>query len=101
MPAYIIVEAAIADGERFGAYAKAVPALVTQYGGDYLVLGGEQQALEGDWKGKRIVVHQWPSVEQARAFWFSDAYAEIKKLREGTGEFRVALVDGLARDTLE
>ena len=27
MPAYIVVEAAITDGERFGAYAKAVPAL--------------------------------------------------------------------------
>ena len=34
MPAYIIVEAAITDGERFGAYAKAVPALGAEYGGD-------------------------------------------------------------------
>ena len=101
MPAYIVVEAAITDGERFGAYAKAVPALVAEYGGDYLVLGGEQHALEGDWTGRRIVIHQWPSIEQAQAFWHSDAYAEIKQLREGTGEFRVALVDGLVRETLE
>ena len=74
MPAYIVVEAAITDGERFGAYAKAVPALVAEYGGDYLVLGGEQHALEGDWTGKRIVIHQWASIEQAQAFWYSDAY---------------------------
>ena len=101
MPAYIIVEAAISDGEKFGAYARAVPALVAEYGGDYLVLGGEQHALEGDWSGKRIVIHQWPSIEQAQAFGHIDAYAEIKQLRDGTVEFRVALVDGLARETLE
>ena len=41
MPAYIVVEAAITDGERFSAYAKAVPALVAEYGGYYLVVGGE------------------------------------------------------------
>ena len=30
MPAYIVVEAAISDGEKFGAYARAVPALVAE-----------------------------------------------------------------------
>ena len=49
MTAYIIVEAVLHDPEKFGAYAKVVPDIVAEFGGEYLVLGGEQTSLEGDW----------------------------------------------------
>ena len=49
MTAYIIVEAVLHDPERFGAYAKVVPDIVAEFGGEYLVLGGKQAPLEGDW----------------------------------------------------
>ena len=101
MTAYIIVEAVLHDPERFSAYAQAVPAIVEEYGGEYLVLGGEQSSLEGEWGPTRVVMHRWPSADQARAFWQSDAYQAAKPLREGTGEFRVLLVDGLKRTHLE
>ena len=42
MTAYIIVEAVLHDPEKFGAYAKVVPDIVAEFGGEYLVLGGEQ-----------------------------------------------------------
>jgi uncharacterized protein (DUF1330 family) len=46
-------------------------------------------------------MHRWPSAEQAKAFWYSEAYEAAKPLREGTGEFRVMLVDGLQQTPLE
>ena len=101
MTAYIIVEAIVHDPETFSAYAKKVPAIVAQFGGDYLVLGGPQQSLEGDWSHSRVVMHRWPSAEQARAFWESDEYAAAKPLRAGTGEFRVILVEGVQQTVLE
>jgi uncharacterized protein (DUF1330 family) len=101
MTAYIVVEAVITDPESFGAYARTVPAIVAEFGGEYLVLGGQQEALEGDWGATRLVMHRWPSAEHARAFWNSDAYQAAKPLREGTGEFRVMLVDGLQQTPLE
>ncbi|MDG2461810.1 MAG: DUF1330 domain-containing protein [Luminiphilus sp.] len=101
MTAYIIVEAVIHNPEQFGAYAQAVPGIVAEFGGEYLVLGGQQEPLEGEWGHTRLVMHRWPSAEQARAFWSSDAYAAAKPLREGTGEFRVMLVDGLQQTPLE
>ena len=69
MTAYIIVEAVLHDPEKFGAYAKVVPDIVAEFGGEYLVLGGEQTSLEGDWGATRLVMHRWPSAEQAKAFW--------------------------------
>ena len=101
MTAYIIVEAVLDDPEKFGAYAKVVPGIVAEFGGEYLVLGGGQTPLEGDWGTTRLVMHRWPSAEQAKAFWYSDAYEAAKPLRAGTGEFRVMLVDGLKQTPLE
>jgi len=101
MTAYIIVEAIVHDPETFSAYAKKVPAIVAQFGGEYLVLGGPQKSLEGDWSHSRVVMHRWPSAEQAKAFWESDEYAAAKPLRAGTGEFRVILVEGVQQTVLE
>ena len=101
MTAYIIVEAIVHDPAKFSAYAQKVPGIVAQYGGEYLVLGGEQESLEGDWGASRVVMHRWPSAEQARTFWESDEYAAAEPLREGTGEFRVILVEGVQQTVLE
>lgn len=101
MSAYIIVEAIITKPQEFAAYAQAVPAVVAKYHGNYRILGGEVETLEGDWGTTRIVMHEWPSMEAARAFWHSDEYAAVKPLREGTGQFRVILVAGTASEVLE
>lgn len=94
MSAYMIIEARITDRERFMAYARATPDVVSRYGGEYVVMGGSQEALEGDDDGSRLVVSRWPDRAAALAFWHSAEYAAIKPLREGTGQFRVRLVDG-------
>lgn len=101
MSAYIIVEAIITKPQEFSAYAQAVPAVVEQFGGVYRILGGEAEPLEGDWGQTRIVMHEWPSMEAARAFWSSEEYAAVKPLRAGTGEFRVMLVAAKALEILE
>jgi len=101
MAAYLVVEAEITDWEKFSAYARSVPSLVTRFGGEYLVLGGKAEALEGDWGGERLVVHRWPDMETARQFWNSAEYAEIRKLREGAGRFRVMLLEGHNAEALE
>lgn len=101
MPAYLIVEAKVSDREGFAAYARRVPALVSRYGGEYIVMGGEQEALEGDWSDSRVVLHRWPDMASARAFWSSPEYIEAKQLRQGTGEFRVILVEGRDEQVLE
>ena len=101
MPAYVVVQAVITDWHGFSAYSKRVPEIVTQYGGEYLVLGGQSESLEGDWGEVKIVLHRWADMDAARKFWESPEYEEAKKMREGTGDFRVMLVDGLDRQVLE
>ena len=65
MPSYFIVDNEVTDRAGFEEYRKQVPGTVEKYGGKFLVRGGQMQALEGDWKPKRIVVTEFPSIEQA------------------------------------
>ncbi|MFM7533471.1 MAG: DUF1330 domain-containing protein [Rubrivivax sp.] len=92
----MIVQARIVDAERFKAYTQVVPGLVARFGGRYRVLGGTPTTLEGVWPEVKTVVSEWPDRASAQAFWDSHEYAQARKLREGTGEFTVVLIDGCA-----
>jgi hypothetical protein len=39
------------------------------------------QTLEGDWKPKRMVVTEFPNIEQARRWYDSEEYRALKALR--------------------
>ncbi len=96
MPAYFIVDIEVTDPAGFEAYRKQVPGTVAQYGGKFLVRGGQTQALEGDWKPKRIVVTEFPSLEQARRWYDSEEYRPLKALRLRTARGSVVLVEGVS-----
>jgi uncharacterized protein (DUF1330 family) len=95
MPAYIIGQIRVIDPARFEQYRAAVPAVIAQYGGRYLVRGGGVTALEGAHDGRRQVVIEFPSREAAERFWHSPEYAAAKQLREGAAEVVALLVPGV------
>lgn len=100
MSAYLIIEARITEPQRFATYTQVTPDVVARHGGEYVVMGGCQETLEGPPRDTRTVISRWPDRAAALAFWHSPQYAAIKPLREGTGEFRVLLVDGCGTETL-
>ncbi|WP_411908575.1 DUF1330 domain-containing protein [Mesorhizobium sp. ES1-4] len=66
MPAYIISDVTIRDEAAFQTYRSRAAASVAQYGGRYLVSGGEVDALEGEWHPGPLIVVEFPDIEQAR-----------------------------------
>jgi uncharacterized protein (DUF1330 family) len=95
MAGYVIAEVEVTDPAGFEAYRKAVPATIEKYGGRYAVRGGALQVMEGDWRPKRLVVLEFPSVEQARRWYDSEEYREPKALRMRTSRSSVVIVEGL------
>ena len=95
MSAYMIVTAKIDDRDQFRqGYGAAAGALVAKHGGKYIMMGPGAQLLEGDFgDGASMVISEWPDKETALAFWNSDEYAEIKKLREGIADCQVLLIE--------
>jgi uncharacterized protein (DUF1330 family) len=95
MSAYVVVEVEVLDPERYETYKQLAPPSIAQYGGRYVARGGEVTTLEGTWAPKRLVILEFPSVDQAKAWWNSPEYAEAKALRQAVARTQMIVVAGL------
>jgi uncharacterized protein (DUF1330 family) len=94
MPAYLIAEVDITDQDTYQTYSTQVPPVLHQYGGRFLVRGGETVALEGGWEPKRLVVIQFDDLAAARRFYDSKEYRAIIGFRQRASKTRLILADG-------
>jgi uncharacterized protein (DUF1330 family) len=96
MHAYIVVQVTVKDPETYERYKHLAPESIALYGGRYLARGGALETLEGDWRPKRLVILEFPNMDQARAWWNSPEYAEAKALRQSCTDTQMVLLDGLS-----
>lgn len=94
MAAYIIVEIDIHNLAEYEEYKKLTPASIAAYNGKFVVRGGHSETLEGEWKPKRIVVIEFPTVEKAKTWWNSPEYSPAKKLRQRIAQTNMIVVEG-------
>lgn len=95
MAAYMVILVKMHDRDKFIAgYGKAVPPIVAEHGGEYVIVAPGATMLEGTLEGySSVAISKWPSREAAERFWNSAEYAEAKKLREGLADAQVFLVE--------
>ena len=98
MSVYVIIDIAVIDQGLYEEYVARVPAVVEQYGGRYLVRGGEVVALAGDWQPERIVVLEFESSDQAQDYLTSPEYLALVPLRQKSTTSRVIIVQGYEYD---
>ena len=94
MAAYVIAEIDVTDPATYEDYRKQVLAVVTQYGGKFIARGGRTETLEGGPSAKRVVVLEFPSMEQAQKWYRSSEYAPLITLRQRASRGRLVLVEG-------
>lgn len=94
MTAYIIAHVNVEDRDAYREYMRHTPRVIQKFGGRFIARGGEMVTLEGPTETLRVVLLEFPSMEQAKAFYDSEDYARTKKLREGSGSAKFVLVDG-------
>jgi uncharacterized protein (DUF1330 family) len=94
MAAYVIGEIEVTDPAPYEEYRKQVLAVVTKYGGKFIVRGGRVESMEGGWAPKRIVALEFPSMEQALKWYRSPEYAPLIKLRQKAAQGKLIIVEG-------
>jgi len=94
MAGYIVADVEITDPEEYQRYVKQVPPTVERYGGKFLVRSGQPETIEGDWKTKRVVIIEFPSVEQAKAWYESAEYSAIAGIRHRSTVSKIVLLQG-------
>ena len=95
MAAYVMAEVDVKDAALFAEYGKSVPASIAAYGGKYLVRGGAVETKEGGWSPKRVVVLEFPTMEQAKKWYHSAEYAPALAMRLKAAKNRMVIVEGI------
>lgn len=95
MSAYLVVDCTVTDPEKYEDYKRLAAPAVERHGGRYLVRGGETIVLEGSWRPSRIIVLEFPTLAQAKAFYGSAEYAAARAARQGAADMKLIAVAGV------
>jgi uncharacterized protein (DUF1330 family) len=91
---YLFAEFEVLDAEEFEMYREKVGAVSASFGGRYVVRRSEPVVLDGEWSPKRLVIIEFDSPEQVRAFYDSSAYQAILPHRLRSTKGHVLLLTG-------
>ncbi|BDP40834.1 hypothetical protein DAETH_08030 [Deinococcus aetherius] len=94
MTVYIIGLIDVQDPEGYPTYSRQVSVTLEPHGGQFLVRGGQPEALEGT-APERVVVLAFPSAEHARAWYESEGYSRIRPLRQEMATGQLILAHGV------
>ena len=95
MAVYLIVDIEVKEPAAYERYKTEVPALISKYGGEYLVRGGDFEILEGDWQPNRLVLFRFPDKESVSAFLSDPEYQPLKNLRQRVAKTDIVMVEGM------
>jgi uncharacterized protein (DUF1330 family) len=94
--AYVLLDIEVTDAEAYRAYRDTAERTVLAHGGRYVVRGGAHEVLEGEWRPRRLVVLEFPSMDAARAWYRSPEYQEASAVRQKASRGSFVLVEGVA-----
>ena len=95
MAAYVVVDLEVTDPETYERYRAAVPDIVKKYGGRYLGRAGDVEVLEGDWRPRRFVILEFPSMDDFKKFYDGDDYRDLKATRIAATDSNLIAVEGV------
>jgi uncharacterized protein (DUF1330 family) len=91
---YLIAQVTVTDPDAYGRYAKAAGDLLLEYGARTVVKPDTAVVKEGKPKA-RTVIFEFESLDKAKEFWDSPAYAQAKALRAGAADADFILIEGV------
>ena len=94
MAAYVIGTSEIIDSAGMEEYRAKVGAVIARYGGRF-VAAGAPEVWEGDLRPHVAVIIEFPSPEQARAWYDGADYQDLKALRQRSTRGATLFLDGL------
>jgi uncharacterized protein (DUF1330 family) len=92
--AYSVTEIEVTNSDMLKPYLDGIAAIVPKAGGRFLALSNKALALSGTPPKPLIAIVEWHSIEEARAYFFSDDYANLIPSREAGSNFRAFIVEG-------
>jgi len=96
MSAYIVVDIAVHDREKYQQYVSVAPGFVAKHQGRYIDRGGAVEVAEGNWQPERLVIVEFPSLDHAHAFLQDPEYRAVAAIRQAATTSKMVVVEGHA-----
>lgn len=90
---YWIAQMDIKDAEVYDTYRAANAAPFATFGARFIVRGGQQTPVEGNWRARTVVI-EFPSLAEAIACYESDAYRAARDIRLPVADSDLVIVEG-------
>jgi uncharacterized protein (DUF1330 family) len=95
MSADVIARVEVTDWDKYNEYLKVGPGTIAKYGGRFIARGGDIVTLEGPEETRRMVILEFPSLAEAKAWYSSKEYQGAKKLRSGASIGSLVAIEGI------
>ena len=95
MAVYLMAQIQIRDGGRYGQYEAGFMDIFRQYQGKVLSVDEVPQILEGEWPHTRTVLIEFPTREEANAWYESEEDQALARHRQAASVSHIALLNGL------
>ena len=90
---YWIARVDITDAEAYKSYISANAVAFAKYGARFIVRGAGAESMEGTARARNVVI-EFPSLEAARACYFSPEYATAIALRQNASNGDLIIMGG-------
>ena len=95
MPVYYVAHLKITDAELFKSVNERFSDVFKRSSGKVLAADSNFELLSGQFDGTRVVIIEFPSVEELKNCYNSSDYQETAKLREKAAEATILIAHGI------
>jgi uncharacterized protein (DUF1330 family) len=96
MTTYLVVDTLLTNPELYEQYKLVAKPIVEKHGGTYLARGGKLSVKEDQlWKPTRMVLIEFPSMEQAEGFYQSAEYQQALGISRQAARRTVFFLEGI------
>ena len=96
MPAYFIADITIKEPEKYKEYLAGFMEIFERHGGVLkAVSSAPVEAVEGDWSPSGIVLMEFPTLSDAKAWKDDPDYIALAQIRHASADTKMILVEGL------
>ena len=85
---------AVEFGPDIKKYMETIESTFIPFGGCWVVHGASPEIIEGEWDGDLVII-EFPTLDDARTWYFSSDYQAISKLRENNSTSSIILLEGV------
>jgi len=94
MSIFIVAQISIRDRDEYSKYESGFMEIFSKHSGRILSVDEDPEVLEGSWPHTRTVLIEFPSNEEAKAWYGSDEYQKLAAYRFASSDANIVLING-------